>query len=371
MSFSFGFNSNDLSDDELEGESQLSATNSAKYSSVSNNGNPLDEDRLKAADVLQPELVDLSDLLTSLNNVRISFEQFKTPKKHVTLYRRELFDVKHQLMSEVGDSDDPLQNVELDILLGETSEDLRKNVYEGDLKSWECSIDVVETISDEADLVNDFDCVLELGCGTSLPSEYIFQRYLQQSVTHGLRLILSDYNKSVLRLVTIPNLIITWAKTTLSNEQWNLLQQSGNSSDVTIQDDELLLTPTLLDAFYQDIQSRNISLVFISGTWGRFFNKIAESQIVVNTSLLLITSETIYQPENLPVVAETLIEMLLANLHKSKALIAAKDIYFGVGGSIVELEKYLNIAIKNRSIPLSLNTYKIDAGLKRSIVSLE
>lgn len=370
MSFSFGFSSNDLSDDEIDGASQLGNADSSKYAGVYRSGNPLDDERLKVSTVVQPKLHELKDILTSLVNVRVSFEQFETPGRSTVLYRRELFDVKHQLMSEFDDSHS--QNVEMDILMGETSEDLRKNVYEGGLKSWECSIDVVETLTENESLLADFDCILELGCGTSLPSEHIFRRYLQGNFTTGLKLILSDYNESVLRLVTVPNMIVTWAKTVLSNQQWLELQQSENNGEMPTQFDELLFTSKLLDAFFQDLQTKNISIVLISGTWGRSFSQIIDSQISMNKGLLAITSETIYQPENLPVVAETLIEILLVKRPLStKALVAAKDIYFGVGGSIVEFEKYLNEQITQRSLALSFYTYKVNVGLRRSIVSIE
>ena len=42
-------------------------------------------------------------------------------------------------------------STELDILLGDTSEDLRKNIYEGGLKSWECSYDLVDLLSENVD----------------------------------------------------------------------------------------------------------------------------------------------------------------------------------------------------------------------------
>lgn len=370
MSFSFGFTSTDFSDDEIDGDSQFTNSGSAKYFPASHSSNALDAPHLLAQNVVQPKVEELKSILQSLENVRLSFEEFKTPQGLV-LYRRELFDVKHQLMSEVDDSNSTDASVELGILIGETSEDLRKNVYEGGLKSWECSIDLVDTLSDNTSLLDDFDCILELGCGTSLPTEYIFACYLQGNLDSGLRMILSDYNKSVLRLVTVPNLIITWAKSVLTDEHWVHLQQSNDTS-IPVKDDELLLTPQLLEAFYKDIQARNISIILISGSWGRLFSHLVSLEMTASKGILLLTAETIYQPDNLPVVAETVLNVILSKTStKVKALVAAKDIYFGVGGSIIEFEKYLSEAIRSKSLPVSFHTYKVNAGLKRSIISIE
>lgn len=366
MSFSFGFSATDFSDDDFDGETQQSPSIIA---STDASPHPLDAPHLLDKSAIQPQWENLEAMIKSLENVRISFEEFETPQKKTILYRRELFDVKHQLMSEADEAQD--EKVELDILIGETSEDLRKNVYEGGLKSWECSIDVVDSLSASDDPLKDVNCILELGCGTALPSEYIFSRYLKEGSRSGCKFILSDYNSSVLRLVTIPNLIITWAKHILNEEEWVQLQQTGDEN-IPIRPDELLLTSKFLEAFYQDLQAKNISIHLLSGTWGRSFSNLIPARLSASDGALIITSETIYQPENLPVVAETVLDLMLSKkLGTVKALVAAKDIYFGVGGSIMDFEKYLKERIETDSLPLNYSTYKIDSGLKRSIIFIK
>ncbi|QLQ78969.1 hypothetical protein HG537_0B03160 [Torulaspora globosa] len=366
MSFSFGFSSKDFSDDETDNDGL--ATGLEAVSAVSS-VNPLDDVRLLAKEIVQPQWEDLKTVLDSLKDVRVSFEQISTPRNSTVLYRRDLFDVKHQLMSEAGDEDE--DSVELDILMGETSEDLRKNVYEGGLKSWECSIDVVDYLSGLNHGLEDIDCVLELGCGTALPTEYVYSKFLQLQPAKDVNFILSDYNKSVLRLVTIPNLIITWAKVVLSEEQYCQLQRC-NDETIPVRSDELLLTDQLLQAFYHDMQTRRITINLMSGTWGRSFTNLLAPKLSAHSGILAITSETIYQPENLPVVAETLLDIILTNKNsKVKALVAAKDIYFGVGGSIIEFDKYLKNRIQQDLLPITYNAQKVDASLKRSIVFIE
>ncbi|AGO11547.1 AaceriADL242Wp [[Ashbya] aceris (nom. inval.)] len=372
MSFSFGFANAELSDDELL-PTPFVADNEGVQERPNTLANPLDAEWLKSTDIPQPAVVPLDKLLESLDDVRLSFEEVQTPQQAIKLFRRELFDVKHQLMSEDNaESDSPDQRAELDILMGETNEDVRKNVYEGGLKSWECSLDLVDFLSSQGP--KSWPRVAELGCGTALPSQYIFSQYLRQESHLGLRLLLSDYNESVLRLATLPNLIIAWAKQVLSQEQWAALQQTRDEN-IAIMEDELQLTQELLSAFRDDLKQKNIELYFISGTWSRsFLDLLKEIGWTPSPELLLLTSETIYQPETLPVIAELLLELISESLrggYPFKAYTAAKDIYFGVGGSVAEFEQYVSSKTRERSLPLQLTTHKVNAGLKRSIVAIE
>lgn len=352
--FSFGFTDEDL---DPEGDQQYTKSISSPVQC------PLDS--LHLLEAVQPQWEDLRLILQSLAGVRISFETFRTPQGNV-LYRRELFDIKHQLMTEADGS----ESVELDILIGDTAEDLRKNIYEGGLKSWECSIDLVDYLARDSALLQASSCVVELGCGTALPSEYALSQYLLVGSHHGLQLILGDYNKSVLRLVTLPNLILIWSQVALNGDQRRQLQTGYEN--VLLKDEELFLTPQLLDEFHNEMQKRKIDISFISGTWGRQFNQLLLEYLQPIKEILVLSSETIYQPENLPVVAETLLELFKAQDYRSiRALVAAKDIYFGVGGSIVDFENYMAKVIKDKKLPLSFTTFKINAGLKRSIVLIE
>jgi protein-histidine N-methyltransferase len=68
--------------------------------------------------------------------------EIESPKgKKLKLPRRELFDVRRQLMAE----DDPQAD---SILSGIDSSDIRTNVYEGGFKSWECSFDLARLLLD-------------------------------------------------------------------------------------------------------------------------------------------------------------------------------------------------------------------------------
>lgn len=108
----------------------------------------------------------------------------------------------------------------MDILLGDIFEDLRKNIYEGGLKLWECFYDLVDLLLENVDRIsNDIDAVVEIGCGTVLFLEFFFRFvFLWNDRSKGLKFVLIDYNVSVLRLVIISNLVIIWVKTVLIKE---------------------------------------------------------------------------------------------------------------------------------------------------------
>ncbi|KAL3229127.1 hypothetical protein RNJ44_02214 [Nakaseomyces bracarensis] len=371
MSFSFGFTSENFSDDELQDDS-ITGIGEVVTASPIPFVNPLDEERLLASDVFQPQLLGFEDVVKSLKDVRLTFETVPVLEGHVQVYRRELFDVKHQLMSEsdvngnVATKNDDM----LEILLGDTAEDVRKNVYEGGLKSWECSLDLIELITK---FENEYSTsqIFDMGCGTALPSSFVFGKYLESGSTDGLNMILSDYNSSVLQLVTVPNLIITWAKKVLSEAEWEQLQRATDEN-IQVTDDELQLSTALLEAFVTDISRRNIKINLISGSWGRKFSNLIETLIQPGFPLLALSSETIYQPENLPVVAETILALYESqNGRNTKVLVAAKDIYFGVGGSIIEFENYLQKRIQELKSRISYNTFKVNSNLKRSIISVK
>lgn len=355
MSFSFGFTEENFSDDEFI---EVEGVTSAAEMSAKEQVNPLN---VENAEAKKPIHQDLSRLLESLVDVRVTFERYTTPAGQA-VFRRELFDVKHQLMSEEGGEK---QDDEFGVLMGTDTTDLQKNVYEGGLKSWECSIDTVDKLANLPDSDLFKGDIVELGCGTALPSTFLFQRALKSQVT-GVRFKLSDYNPSVLRLVTLPNVIISWASTIPNDELIKL--QKGDDKELPIVEDELQLSSQLLSAFQTDLQTRDITIDLFSGAWNReFFNLITKEQTQIG---LIITSETIYSPETLPVIGELLIELIVYSKSNSvtpTALVAAKDIYFGVGGSLVDFENYLTKRIQ-QGAEIQFQTEKVKAGLQRSIV---
>lgn len=222
---------------------------------------------------------------------------------------------------------------------------------------------------------------------------------------------LADYNATVLRLVTLPNLLLTWklntcpATATLSSmtTEEKGAGQPQPQTHADQEDGDLDVDPALLDAFQNDLAARGIEIDFVAGGWSARFVELAmtarerkkqqqqqqcSSQTQTQSSsqnknitsqnqnigpsagnstctcmkmkTLLLASETIYSPASLTVFSETVLELLRRcsrgpacdtvsvsisgnddntksqRMSKSKALIAAKKVYFGVGGGIDE-----------------------------------
>lgn len=159
-----------------------------------------------------------------------------------------------------------------------------------------------------------------MGCGTALPSLALFQWQLLGKIGSGaLTLGAADYNPTVLQLVTLPNLILSWAQC----EQSSSWEEEG----------EIEITAELLQAFHNKLASSKVSLHFFSGCWGpEFVSYVTSSMPVATTSSIILAAETIYSPAATTFFTDALMEILKAQ--NSSALVAAKKVYFGVGGSI-------------------------------------
>src|SRR4051812_4252131 len=101
--------------------------------------------------------------------------------------------------------------------------------------------------------------ILQLGCGTALPSLAVLQWYLQRpaSCDSSLDLGLADYNPTVLQLVTLPNVILSWAQVTKS-DSWEA-------------EGELDIDEALISEFISSLKSHDIKLSFFSGAWSPEF----------------------------------------------------------------------------------------------------
>ncbi|KAL8712403.1 MAG: hypothetical protein Q9220_003251 [cf. Caloplaca sp. 1 TL-2023] len=186
-----------------------------------------------------PCVHDLQSLLTTLP----SHISYNTIAIHNTLLpRRELFDIRAQLMAEDVDlGDDSNTNT----LAGLSTDDIKPNIYEGGFKTWECSIDLASYLTGHTSDLSQFATgpltILEMGAGTALPTLVLFRHLLSSppsSHSHPRTIILADFNLSVLQLATIPNLLLTYA---LSAEL--IPPESG----------DLEITPALLASFQKAI----------------------------------------------------------------------------------------------------------------------
>ncbi|KAL1693170.1 hypothetical protein GGG16DRAFT_49839 [Schizophyllum commune] len=281
----------------------------------------------------------VSELIDKLPEV-VSYTPTEIPLasgRRLTLARRDLFDARYQLIAE---ADVSLPN---EVPIGEASaadaapadptrtpafldapSDLIPGLYEGGLKTWECSLDLVDyldgltpasegTSAGAAGICNwAGKRVLEIGCGTAIPSLYllheIFQDERKPSEVPQTRITLQDYNASVLELITLPNLLIAWCMSAHFHRSYEFIQlpvspppadeSTATKPDPTIPGD-IHITPTLKAAFLSTLAERNIEIELVSGSWENILRERFQDSAADSTYDLVLTSETIYRTESL------------------------------------------------------------------------
>lgn len=247
--------------------------------------------------------------------------------------------------------------------VGLSPDDIKPSIYEGGFKTWECSEDLATYVIGmlEADYnvpeaehhiieVGEYfhfalfggSCradhrfLHQLGAGTALSSCALLHSFLTipSPSWRAIHLSFADYNISVIELATIPNLILTW-------------YFAMNSETLTSEGD-IDITPNLLAQFHSDLLIRRIYLSGISGMWNQAFSDLVrpfdDPQGWEGVKTTVLASETIYSPSSIGPFTEVVLNVLEAAAvtgERAKALVAAKQIYFGVGGGVDEFRNVL------------------------------
>ena len=176
----------------------------------------------------------------------------------------------------------------------------------------------------------------------------------------------TDYNLPVLQNAVLPNLLLAFARAVGSELFNNPLADisPGSCGDLEI-------TPTFTAMLLDRLRKIDLHLTFISGSWmpSDAFLELIPSKPKLNT--LVLASETIYSPKALADFAAVLAGILRVVL-VGKAIIAAKRIYFGVGGSVdafkVECARHGAIATEIDGHGIDVGD---DAGVRRCILEVQ
>ncbi|KAJ3978593.1 hypothetical protein F5890DRAFT_1569609 [Lentinula detonsa] len=197
--FKFGF---DLDDADIDNEvdSFLKQAGNAQLQGDSPSGDNYEknQERLPNEDGCLVEL-SMEYLLNTLPT-NLSFSFLEIPLSSISsfangsrvhhLARRDLFDARFQVISEDNgdpnvvteggrktETKEPIEaSSDSKLRFLDTPSDLVPGVYEGGLKTWECSLDLVDYLHaslDDENLIG--KRVLELGCGTGVPSLYLLR----------------------------------------------------------------------------------------------------------------------------------------------------------------------------------------------------
>ena len=182
----------------------------------------------------------------------------------------------------------------------------------------------------------------------------MLQWLLQSPLTGHVELGLADYNPTVLQLVTLPNILLTWAQTTRDGA-W---ESEG----------ELEIDESLIETFLNSLKTHQITLSFFSGAWSQeFVSLVSQGMSSPSTDCTIIGAETIYSPVALKSFAETLLALLDLLPGSAKvALVAAKKVYFGVGGS---MEDFCEL-VREKGMAVTQIREESD-GVRRAIVEVK
>lgn len=166
----------------------------------------------------------------------------------------------------------------------------------------------------------------------------ILWRHCVSTELTGLGFTFADYNEEVLRLVTLPNLILTYAATISSSTSADADEDLISLRDLTEHSQgELELSPALISSFRQHITTHSLYINFLSGPWCTdLAAQIPSSAPEMGT--LVLAAETIYSPASTAAFVD-LLTVLLRRVKMAKAMIGAKRMYFGVGGSVDGLKE--------------------------------
>ncbi|RHZ75389.1 hypothetical protein Glove_214g42 [Diversispora epigaea] len=308
MTFRFNFLSENINtEDEIVLVDEVDDNIKLPREQTQNNESITSSKLIPADEILITSLKDI--LPQSLMIERVYFFT-KEEMEQTVLYKRLVTDVKFQIAQEdVLDGTDQ-NSVKIIELTAEN--DLVQGVYEGGLKTWECSLDLVRYLSS---IIKDIDLVdkkvLELGCGSALPSIFLL------SNQQFLRIDFQDYNEQVLKLVTIPNILV------------NTILRSQNINLSYDDDDDV----AELDVFNEEKCLEQLKFSrFFKGDWSRLL-EVMDLQSNEEKYDIILTSETIYNSDSLPKLYNVIKNSL--KRPSGVAYIAAKTIYFGVGGGIL------------------------------------
>lgn len=195
--------------------------------------------------------------------------------------------------------------------------DIEPGVYEGGMKVWECSIDLVRYLATQEIRLDPNQFAIELGCGHGLPACYLLRESLRASRRadfnddEAFKIIFTDYNDYVLKDVTISNMFI------------NIVQQVSNK---TIKGSDA------------DLKRVGESVLLGAGDWMNLSRQLTNAD-AGDLPLpkdghfdLILAAETLYSEITARETAQWFSRHLKPN--SGVGLVASKRYYFGVGGGV-------------------------------------
>ncbi|XP_047459689.1 histidine protein methyltransferase 1 homolog [Mugil cephalus] len=244
----------------------------------------------------------------------------------------------------------------------EQRSDLISGVYEGGLKVWECTYDLLELIERDGETFGG-KSVLDLGCGAGLLGILALKRGARQ--VH-----FQDYNSTVIEQLTVPNVMLNCQE---DDEVDSDDDKEGRGKEKTQQQDvsrrknvkedvEDSNPPPKKSAVDTSQKPLLTKCHFYSGDWSTFLALVLKTEPPPKYDVIF-TSETIYNTSYYPVLHETLHKLLAPD---GLVYLATKSHYFGVGGGLHLFEMF----VEQRGVFYVDHLWDGDEGLQRHVVVL-
>ncbi|NXF88021.1 MET18 methyltransferase, partial [Eubucco bourcierii] len=215
--------------------------------------------------------------------------------------------------------------------------DLIPGVYEGGLKIWECTFDLMDYLS-EAEIQFVDKTVLDLGCGSGLLGIVALRGRAE-------KVHFQDYNSTVIDKITLPNAVANCINEGHGGDSKNSKPPSKR--------------PKVAECL-PDVLTK---CRFFSGEWSAVTQLLLSSNKSFSKYDIILTSETIYNPDYYSALHDTLSQLLDTN---GRVYLASKVHYFGVGGGIHLFEKF----VEQRNVFRTSIVKTIDKGLQRCILEM-
>lgn len=215
--------------------------------------------------------------------------------------------------------------------------DLISGVYEGGLKIWECTFDLMKFLEDNCVTFDD-KSVLDLGCGAGLLGVVALKGKARN--VH-----FQDYNSTVIDEITLPNVVV--------NSGMEAMPESSLESSEP--DLKKFKKSNSLHGWLPRCR-------FFSGEWSQFTQLLQSENPPIKYDFIL-TSETIYNPDYYSALHDTLSKLLNEN---GLVYLASKVHYFGVGGGVAVFENF----VRERKIFKTRTLKVIEEGLQRFIIEM-
>jgi predicted nicotinamide N-methyase len=219
-------------------------------------------------------------------------------------------------------------NVQSEILkiTNDRNSDVLTGFYEGGLKVWECTLDLMSYLQNVKDVgkfvgnivpsltsTSKSINVLDLGCGHGLAGIYAFLLFANKN--YAVKLFFQDLNIDVLKYCTAPNLFL------------NL--DGVSTGSMLVKNDDVCNIKN------DNILNNNNKFQFWSGDWANLLHDTTWKEEISNQNGfdLILTADTIYAKPQIIKLA-VFLNNTLPRQKNSIALVGAKRYYFGTGGNV-------------------------------------